>query len=596
MPNTHTIRNGLVGLVGSSALVLGLVSTAIAGPVTPSRLLNAQDESHNWLMSYGSYSSHVHSGLSNINTGNVGDLKVRYMMAIGGTAPGPDKEGNQIPGGAAQYTNCVNDGFLYVHNSWGEVTKFDVRSGSRAQPIWSSDPGMEIVGANRGCPVLLNEFVYNKTRDMRLIKIDDASGETLFDVSTLVVYDVDPVNEQSTSDAALAVGNKIIMPQVSRQRRGWIGAFSAEDGSELWHFNTIPRPGEFGHETWADNWGAWKVGGGGVWGGMSYDPETDLVIFGVGDPFPWGDPEFRPGDNLFTSSIVAVNATTGERAWHFQETPNESWDYGSPSPKMLVDIPIGGVDRKVEVHFARNGFFYTIDRATGEFLGGEAFTNVTWTEGLDPKSGLPLNYDPNSLVQSYGRASLRPGQPDTSQGICPYFLGAPTYFKPTYDKSRQMAWSLASDGCMNQSLEVDQYLKTPEFVAEIEAEYPFLWEYELVNDSQTGRIIGVDVLTGEKTQQLVVEHMIYSGLLGTAGGLIFTGHLTGKFAAYDKDNLSELWSFNVGAPISAPPSSFMIDGQQFVAITIGGQDQSRHAGAELKVYHTRVPYVVVFGL
>jgi len=563
--------------------------------VSPQRLLNAADEPQNWLMSYGSYRSHNNSALSQINRANVGQLRVSFMMAIGGTAPGPDKEGNQPPGGAAQYTTCINDGFLYVANGWGEVTKFDVRSGTRAQPVWSNDPGMEIVGANRGCPVLLNEFVYNKTRDMRLLKIDDKSGETIWDVSTQVVYEVDPIRKQSSSDAALAVGDTIIMPQVSRQRRGWIGAFSAEDGEALWHFNTIPRPGEFGHETWADDWGAWKVGGGGVWGGISYDPDADLVIFGTGDPFPWGDPEFRPGDNLFTSTIIAVNATTGERAWHFQETPNESWDYGTPSPKMLVDIEFGGQLRKVEVHFARNGFFYTIDRATGEFLSGKAYTTVTWTEGLDPKTGRPLNYDPNTAVQAYSKMSLRPGQPDTSQGVCPYYLGAPTYMKPTYDASRQMAWTQSSDGCFNQTMDVDQYLKTPAYIAEIEAEYPRLWESDLIGH-QNGRIIAVNVLTGEKVKQVVFPYMLYSGILGTGGDLLFTGHLDGKFAAYDKDTLAELWSFNVGAPITAPPTTYMVDGKQYVSILIGGQDQSSNGGAELALWHPRIPYVVVFGL
>jgi len=577
-------------------LVFGLAATAVAAPVTPQRLLNAADESHNWLLTYGSYSSHAHSALTQINRTNVGDLRVKFMMSIGGTAPSPDNEGNQKPGGAAQFTPCINDGFLYVHNAWGEVTKFDVRTGSRATPIWRADPAMEITGANRGCPVLLNEFVYNKTRDMRLLKIDDASGEVVWDVSTEYVYDVDPILQQYSSDAALAVGNMIIMPQVSRQRRGWIGAFSAEDGSYLWHFNTVPRPGEFGHETWADDWGAWKVGGGGVWGGISYDPETDLVVFGTGDPFPWGDPEFRPGDNLFTSSILALNATTGERAWHFQETPNESWDYGTPSPKMLIDVAVGGEMRNVSMHWARNGFFYTLDRVSGEFLSGKAYTNVTWTDGLDPKTGRPLNYDPNSLVQAYTKASLRPGDPSTSQGVCPYYLGAPTWMQPTYDASRQMTWTQATDGCLNQTLEADQYLKTPEYVAEIEGKYPFLWEGELVGSHQNGRIIAIDILTGEKVKQLVVPNMLYSGILGTAGDLLFTGHLDGKFAAYDKDSLAEIWSFNAGVLITAPPVTYMVNGKQYVAVVVGGSSAGSNAGAELLLYHDRVPYVVVFGL
>jgi len=262
---------------------------------------------------------------------------------------------------------------------------------------------------------------------------------------------------------------------------------------------------------------------------------------------------------------------------------------------MLIDIEINGEMRKIEAHFARNGFFYRIDRATGEFLSGLAYTHVNWTTGLDQKTGLPLNYDPNSLVQTYSGASIQAGMPETAQGVCPYYLGAPTYFKPSYDASRQMAWTLASDGCFNQSLEVDQYLKTPEYVAEIEAEYPVLWERELINDNQNGRIIAVNVATGEKVQQLVVPHMIYSGLLGTAGDLLFTGHLDGKFAAYDKDTLAELWSFNAGTPITAPPITYSWDGKQYVAIVVGGQDRSSGADPALKMFK-KAGVVLVFGL
>jgi len=457
-----------------------------------------------------------------------------------------------------------------------------------------NDPEMETIKrGKRGSPSLLGNYVFNATSDMRLFKIDADSGETVFEASTMG----DIVNE-SSSAPSMAVNNQIVVAQVGGQRLGWVGAFSADDGALMWRFMAIPGPGEFGHETWADDWGAWKTGGAGAWGGSSYDPETNLVIFGLGDPWPWGEPEFRPGDNLFTASIVAVDADTGVRRWHFQETPNESWDFGTPSPKMLYDLEVDGRMRKVEGHFARNGFYYTLDRATGDFIFGQAYTEVNWTAGLDPKTGMPLEYDPNVLVQQYAnKSSLRANQPDTAQNVCPYFYGAPTYFTPTFDADRMMAWSLASDGCWNQTLDTN-YDKEKSRAGEYVGNRVSLWDRELIGGTQNGRIVAVDVRTGGRVNQLVVPNVIYSGLLGTAGDLIFTGHLDGKFAAYDKDTLSEVWSFNVGTPITAPPISYSVDGKQYIAIVTGGQIASSSIGVapELRALYKQAAQVVVFGL
>jgi alcohol dehydrogenase (cytochrome c) len=431
---------------------------------------------------------------------------------------------------------------------------------------------------------------------MRLIKIDAQSGETVFDVSLKAPEDNANAGDRFSA-GPLAVNGDIIVSTSGGATRNWIGAFGAQDGKLKWRFYVIPGPGEAGHETWKDDHNAYLTGGGGIWTTGSYDPENSLLYFGTGEPSPWGDPEFRPGDNLFTIAVVALNAGTGKLAWYFQEVPNETWDYDTVSPRMLYDVVIDGQRRKVQGNFARNGFYYTIDRTTGSFIHAKAYTAVNWTAGIDPKTGKPVEYDPKVAVQTYAnKSSLRAGRPETSQNVCPYFYGAPTYFPPTYDARRQMAWAVASNGCFSQTLTqpIDQkkdWRRSTQFGGGAG-----LWTWAL-DGAQNGRIIGVNVLTGEKVQELTVPYVIYSGLLGTAGDLIFTAHQDGKFAAYDKDTLTELWAFNTGSTMSAPPISYSVDGKQYIAVVAGGQptNQQLFAAPDLALVRQNAQ-VIVFGL
>jgi alcohol dehydrogenase (cytochrome c) len=329
-----------------------------------------------------------------------------------------------------------------------------------------------------------------------------------------------------------------------------------------------------------------------VWTTGSYDPETNLVLFGTGEPQPWGDPEFRPGDNLFTNSVIALDVETGKLKWHFQEIANESWDYDTVNPRLFYDIQIDGQMRKAQGNFSRNGFFYTLDRQTGEFLFAKAYTKQNWTAGLDPKTGKPVEYNPTVKLQTYANnASLRAGDPKTGQGVCPMFYGSPTYFPPTYDARRNRAWVIASDGCFSQvskSVVRDGTMRGKNIGSS---------STYTVDRAQQGRIIGVDVRTGEKVQEVYTQHALYGGLLGTAGDLIFTGHPDGRFVAYDKDTLSELWSFNTGTVITAPPMTYSVGGKQYVAIVVGGQKAIEQVfdAPELKLLRENAQ-VVVFGL
>ena len=578
---TRVVPISLSFLVAGGAYALG--ASAIAAPVTFDRLKNAQSEPQNWLLVYGSYNAHNSSSLSQINRSNVGNLRVRYTLALPGTRDEP----------AQQAIPAVNDGYMYITTPWSHLMKIDVRSGSRAETLWINDAEVESTGAMRGSPALLGDYVYHNTRsDARMLKIDANSGETVWEVSLLV--EEAEASEPRFTMQPMAINDKLLVGNTGTDnggKRGWIGAYNAGDGSLAWRFWVIPGPGEPGHETWADDWGAWATGGGGMWTQGSFDPETNLVLYGTGEPQPWYDPEFRPGDNLYTAGVVALDADTGKLDWYFQEIPNESWDMDTVHMRMLYDITINGQVRKVQGNFSRNGFYYTLDRTDGTFLFAEPYTEVNWTAGLDPKTGKPVEYNPNALIQDYapGKA-MRAGDPASSQNVCPQYRGAPTYMPPTFDAKRMMAYNGANLGgnCFSQSLAAP--FPRESFVGKR------FGGREHVNHGNLGEMYAVDVRTGKKALSAIFPNHLYSGALGTAGDLIFYGHLDGKFGAYDKDTLAEIWAFNTGTPITASAITYAIDGKQYVAVVAGGQNRSSNIDHPEQALVQRAAMLYVFSL
>ncbi len=284
--------------------------------------------------------------------------------------------------------------------------------------------------------------VFVATYDARLIALNRDSGEVVWEVNAAAPTDPatgTPSKVQGFSGAPLTVktrgGKELVLigesTGGSMGTRSWVGAFDANTGALVWRTFTIPAPGEPGSETWKDKHNAWRIGGASVWQTASFDPDTNLVYYGTGDAFPTFDPEFRPGDNLYTASTLAFDADTGKIAWYFQETPNEHWDFDTPSPKMLYEVTVNGERRKVVANFSRNGFYYTLDRASGQFLRADQYQEkVTWTKGIDPKTGKPIDYDPNLDVQTYAGIGVRRGK--AGQELCPWWSGAPTFFPPTY--------------------------------------------------------------------------------------------------------------------------------------------------------------------
>src|SRR5499433_707818 len=575
---------GVLAAIGFAAAV----HPATAADVTPERLLNTAKEPQNWLMVHRDYDNSRHSPLSDVNRGNVKELKLKFLFSIGGRATGGTLRGKE------EATPLVEDGFLYVSDTWTRVMKFDVRSGTEAIPLWRYDPKITKSRTNRGLALYGNK-VFVATNDMRMIALNKDSGEVVWEVNAAAPTDPatgTPSKTQGFTAAPLAIktrgGKELVLQGESTGgqlgTRSWVGAWDVNTGQLAWRTFTIPAPGEPGSETWKDKHNAWRVGGGGVWQTASYDPATNLVFYGTGDAFPSFDPEFRPGDNLFTASTIALDADTGKIVWFFQETPNEHWDFDTPSPKMLYEVTVNGETRKVVANFSRNGFFYTIDRASGQFIRADQYMEkVTWTKGIDPKTGKPVDYDPSKDVQTYAGIGVRRAR--RGEEACPWWNGSPTFFPPTLDSKRSIAYVAGAEGCIASTTDKTPMDENKDYVGLP----PCCTEQGRV--TAHGALWALDVKTGKILGKERLPTYNESGMLSTGGDLLFTGHTNGKFAAYDADTLKEIWSLSLGTPITAPPMTYSINGKQYIAVVAGGAVGLR--GAAL---YQPSAIVAVFGL
>jgi alcohol dehydrogenase (cytochrome c) len=578
---------GFAALVSVS--LAGMTLPALAANVTPERLLNAASEPQNWLMVNRDYNNSRHSPLSEVNRQTVKDLKPKMIFSIGGRATGGTQRGKE------ESTPLVDDGFMYVSDTLDRVMKFDVRSGTGAVPLWRYDPKITKSRTNRGIAMYGN-MVFISTNDVRMIALNRDSGEVAWE--TQATAPTDPATgtpspkTQSFTAAPLAIktaGGKELVVQGESSggqlgTRSWVGAFDLHSGKLAWRTFTIPAPGEPGSETWKDNHNAWRVGGAGVWQTASYDPATNLLYYGTGDAFPTHDPEFRPGDNLYTASTIALDADTGKIVWYFQETPNEHWDFDTPSPKMLYEVSVNGETRKVVANFSRNGFFYTLDRTNGQFLRADQYQEkVTWTKGIDPKTGRPIDYDPQRTVQVYAGTGALRGK--AAQEDCPWWGGSPTFFPPTLDQKRMIAYVSGAEGCVTGTA-----VRTP-----LDENKDYVGLPPCCNTGGRalahGALWALDVRTGKVVNKATFPTPNESGMLSTDGDLLFSGHPDGRLIAYDADSLKELWSFSLGTPITAPPMTYSVGGKQYIAVVAGGAEGIRGAGL-----NQPSSIVAVFGL
>jgi alcohol dehydrogenase (cytochrome c) len=540
------------------ALLAGsmLATPALAADVTPDRLANPNREPQNWLMNHRTYDGQRFSPLTLIGKDNVKNLKLAYAVPLAG---GAGKE-------FIEATPLAEDGFLYITDSWGVLYKIDATSGDAGRIVWRMDPKQEKQVANRGAALWGNFVITGASSPARLIATDKGTGKVAWETNLS-----EDIANITITGAPLAIKDKIVVGASGGDSgaRDWIAGLDAATGQLLWRKYTIPAPGEPGSETWKGNNNAWQTGGGAVWVTGTYDPDTNQTLWGVGNPVPMMDARARPGDNLFTNSVVSWDPDSGKMNWYFQFTPGDMWDFDEVGTHIMFERPVGGEMRKLVTHSARNGFVYTMERNNGVMVGAKPYMEVNWTKGIDQKTGKPLDYDPNKDVQTYsGIADPTAAAP--VKKVCPNRTGANNYWPSTYSQKTQLLYIPAMTACEIVTNDVALVAREPGWYKRTGGGYKVDGRYE-------SDLTAVDPATLEIKKSIHLAYPNYSGSLSTAGGLVFIALLDGTVAAYDDTTLTELWKINVGSGFSAPPMTFAVNGKQYVAIASGpsGASQSK---------------------
>ena len=553
------------GMLRTVVLALALSGSALAAAsaqVPFERLRGAADEPQNWLTYSGGYFSQRYSELDQIAPDNVGDLELQWVY--------------QTPVmGPWQATPVVVDGVMYLTQRPNDIVALDARTG-RVYWIYrhpTSPDHLACCGANNRGVAVLGDRVFMATLDAHVVAIDATTGAELWDVEV-----ADMRVAYAFTLAPLAVEGKVIVGSTGGDQgiRGFIAALDAETGEEVWRFHTIPGPGEPGHETWEPcppnpevycDPEAWKHGGAAAWLTGSYDPELNLIYWGTGNPGPDYNRAQRPGDNLYSCSVVALDADTGELRWHFQFTPADLYDYDSVQIPVLADITRNNVEFKVMLWANRNGFYYVLDRATGRFLTGLPFVSLNWAEGLDD-SGRPVE------------TPQPPGEP-----TYPGLLGATNWYSPAYSPRTELFYIPAWEGYASVFAGVPQeYVPGRSFTGRTVEGFPRTYSpvpdapvlpftrgpiNDWTDESGQGAILAMDALTGEQRWKFELTDVITSGLLTTASDLLFTGLRSGYFQAHDAGTGDLLWRASLGGQISNGPMTYEVDGRQYVAVISG---------------------------
>jgi alcohol dehydrogenase (cytochrome c) len=535
----------------TTSMLAGIViaaSPALAAEVTHERLNNADREPQNWLMNHRTYDAQRYSPLDKINNGNAKDLKLAYAVAIGGTSANENLEA----------TPLAEDGFLYVVDQWGVLYKIDGRSGKAGRIVWRMDPGQEkIDGANRGAALWGGFVITIANHPSRIIATDKENGKVAWESNLS-----DGQQELRFSAAPLAVKDKIILGASGGDRgvRDFIVAVDAATGKLVWRNYVIPAPGEPGSETWKGKNSAWQTGGGAMWVTGSYDVDSNQVLWGTGNPVPMFNPYDRPGNNLYTNSLISWNPDSGNMNWYFQYTPGDMWDYDEAGTHILIEGEVAGQARKLIAHSGRNGFFYAMERSNGQTLLAKQYVDtITWTKGIDQKTGLPVDYDPNKDIQVYsGQQAMTLA--DRTKKLCPSWLGGNNYWSASYSRRTRLLYIPSASTCNESTLDPN---------AGRNAGGALLGGVPRYTQRNESDIVVVDPFTGEVKKKLHKPYPNHSAALTTAGGLLFTGLIDGSFAAYDDLSLEQLWEVNVGAGFNAPPMTFEVGGKQYVAILTG---------------------------
>lgn len=537
----------------------------VSAALNDDALIHADGDYNNWLLHGRTYKEQRFSPLDQINKENIGELGLAWTLNLG------SRKGIEA-------TPIVVDGIMYVTSEWSKIHAIDTRNGNL---IWTYDPKVNrdissyicCDAVNRGVAVYRGD-VYAGTLDGRLVSVDASTGVLNWEVTTI------PEDQSYTITGAPRVfDGKVIIGNGGAEfySRGYVTAYDARSGNLEWRFYTVPgNPSEpfenpileEAAKTWTGEW--WSMGGGGtVWDAIAYDPELKLIYLGVGNGAPWDRNERSPdgGDNWFLSSIVALHADDGTYAWHYQTTPGDTWDYTSTQHMILAELEIDGAVRNVIMQAPKNGFFFVLDRETGEFISAEAYTFQNWAVKID-ENGRPVEEDyarytaESNVVISpgpYGGHNWQPMSysPVTGLVYLPSHMMSTPFSGVAGYKYNEADGSMASGVNANVSVATKLYKPT---IADPEAPDPM---------KPFGRLIAYDPVKQEEVWAVEQISHWNGGVLSTASNLVFQGNAQGIFSAYDAESGDLLWQKDVRGGVIAPPVSYMVDGIQYVSVAVG---------------------------
>ena len=522
-------------------LVFVVLTTGIQAPVlaqntesgvTYEDILNGLSEPSKWLTYSGDYTGQRHSPLTMITPGNVQDLVPIWTF----------QTGTMTRGRGFETTPLVLDGVLYVTGSNNFAWALDARTG---RPFWQYRRNLpddltygSSAPVNRGFGIL-GDRLFMVTLDAHLLALDRKTGSVLWDIE-LADYRIG----YAATLAPLVINDKVIVGISGGEypTRGFIDAYDPTSGDRIWRFYTVPSPGEFGSETWPDDPEVMARGGGATWMTGSFDPELNLIYWGTGNPNPDYYGEKREGDNLFTNSILAIEADTGTLRWHYQFTPHDLHDWDSNHVPVLADLVLDGELRKVVMVANRNGFFYMLDRVTGELLVGKPFTDTTWAREIG-SDGRPIVLN------------------DGSKGCLPDPWGGTNFMPPSFNPDLEMLFVTAREVCATF---VPQ---EPEIVPGRPSFGGVVW---IDRDQGYGALRAIDVKTGERQWEFRYPSATMAGVMTTASGLVFAGDHEGIFMAFEASSGRNLWHYQTGSRIwGAAAMTHVLDGRQHVLIPSG---------------------------
>ena len=508
------------------------VMTPAFSPISWERLVNADQEPENWLMYSGTLDSQRYSLLDEINVDNIDQLEMKWAYQI----PVIDR---------AETVPLVVDGIMFITEAPSNVVAVDAATGRQ---YWRYDHELPddlriCCGRNNRGVAILGETLFMSTLDAHLVAIDARTGNLLWDVEV-----AEHSSGYSKTAAPMIVKDKVVTGIAGGEFgiRGFIDAYDAATGELAWRAYTIPGPGEFGNDTWAGD--SWKTGGSATWITGAYDPDLNLVYWGTGNPGPDWNGDARLGDNLYSDSALALNGDTGEIEWYFQFTPHDVHDWDAIQVPILADIEFQGQERKVMMWANRNAFFYTIDRATGEFLLGKPFATQTWAEGLD-ENGAPIRV---------------PGLFPTYEGVMvsPPITGGTNWYSPGYSQQTGLFYVTSFDG-------EQIFFKRDEEYEEGERFTGGGGRYDQPMDAFHSSIRAIDPATAEIQWEFPIMPRSSAGITTTAGGLVFTGSADGYFFALNAETGEELWNISLGRRVHSAPITFEAEGKQYVSIASG---------------------------